>query len=79
MLSKPSPELDGVLGDRSGDYGVDFTSPIEYGQPLLVNRSGEIERAYLDPMTAFPPSWLLVMDNAVYVGHVGDGGCHGRQ
>lgn len=72
VLSQPSRELDVVLGDSSGDYGVDFISTTEYGELLLINERGEIERAY--PMTAFPPSWLLVTDNAVYVGRVGDGG-----
>lgn len=72
MLSRPSRELDVVLGDSAGDYGVDFISTIEYGELLLVDEGGEIERAY--PMTAFSPSWLLATDNAVYVGRVGDGG-----
>lgn len=72
VLSEVPRELGGgVLGDSSGDYGVDFIHPYEYGELLLVGRNGDIDRAY--PMTAFPPSWLLVTDHAVYAGRVGDG------
>lgn len=72
VLSRPSDELRVELGDTTGDYGIDFISPFEHGELLLVDDEGEIDRAY--PMTAFPPSWLLMTDEAVYVGRIGDGG-----
>lgn len=72
MPSHPSEEVTAVLGDAAGAYGVDFVSPYEYGELLLLDEEGGIERAY--PMTAFPPNWLLITPEAVYVGKVGDGG-----
>lgn len=60
-----------MLGDPNGEYGIDFISPVECGELLLLSDEGEIERAY--PMNAFPPNWLLVTDEAAYVGRVGDG------
>lgn len=72
LLSRPSEDVHEELGDTTGDYGIDFISPFEYGELLLMSEEGEVEKAY--PMPAFPPSWLLTTAEAVYVGRIGDGG-----
>jgi hypothetical protein len=44
----------------------------EYSEILLTNRHGEVIRAYAMPSEV--PSWMLVTDDAVFAGRVGDGG-----
>lgn len=66
------PEDGGVLGDASGTYGRDWVQLNEYGELLLLDSQGAIERAY--PMAGLIPTWLHVTDDAVYAGHTGDGG-----
>lgn len=60
------------LGDVEGIYGVDFVCESEYGEVLLLNRSGRIARAY--PMPGLIPSWIHLTEEAVYAGRIGDGG-----
>lgn len=60
---------------RMGDP-VDDTRAIcvgEYGEILLLDRQGrQVVRAY--PFPGAPPDWVLVGPEALYSGHVGDGG-----
>lgn len=61
-----------VLGDPTGEYPVDHVYPFEYGEVLLLDDDGRIIRAY--PMPGAVPSWLLVTDEAILAGRIGDGG-----
>ena len=61
----------GVVGDSSGSYPEDYVYPTEYGEILLLDARGEIERAY--PMPGAIPSWLHLNDDYLYAGRVGDG------
>jgi hypothetical protein len=63
---------DGCVGDVDGVEGTDFICGSEYGEILLLNDGGEILRAY--PMPRTPPSWIYLSPDAIYAGHVGDGG-----
>lgn len=65
------PGTDCTLGDADGAYGVDRVCTVEYGEVLLVDRTGAIVRAY--PMPGSRPTWLHATDEAVFVGRVGDG------
>ena len=60
------------LGDAEGIYGVNFVCEVEYGEVLLLDRSGRIARAY--PMPGLIPSWIHLTEEAVYAGRIGDGG-----
>lgn len=76
-LSRPPETLgrlfeDGVIGDRSGRYGMDWVQVGEYAEILLLDRDGHILRSY--PMPSLVPSWIHVDEHAVYAGRVGDGG-----
>ena len=66
-----NPNTD-VFGNESGKYGVDFIGPSEYGEVLLLDKNGKVRRAY--PMPSAPPSWLYATHDAIFGGHVGDGG-----
>ncbi len=61
-----------VLGDPTGEYPFDHVYPVEYGEILLLDGAGRIVQAY--PMPGAVPSWLLVTDEAILAGRVGDGG-----
>lgn len=67
------PYTDGncAIGDPDGTYGVDYVCAAEYGELLLLDKAGRIERAY--PTPGLPPDWVHVTDDYVYAGHVGDG------
>ncbi len=78
MLSSPSGPLSTsgssapwIVGDSTGQHGIDFIVPDHYGELVLLDHDQQMEKAY--PMINFPPSWLHVTDEAVYVGRVGDG------
>jgi hypothetical protein len=60
------------VGDVNGVYGADVICGSEYGEILLLDEHGDILRAY--PMPRTPPSWIHLTTDAVYAGHVGDGG-----
>lgn len=59
------------VGDPDGRYGIDRIVLPEYGEILLVNEAGRIDKAY--PMPGLVPSWIHVTDTYVYAGRVGDG------
>lgn len=61
-----------VLGDQTGTYGRDFVVTPEYGEVILLDATGKIERAY--PMAGWPPSWIYATDDAIFGGRIGDGG-----
>lgn len=62
---------DCVIGDPEGTYGVDHVCSTDYGEVLLVDRSGSIVRAY--PMPGEAPDWIFATEEAVYAGRVGEG------
>jgi len=79
MLSRPSQELvdatwdDGCgLGDLDGEYPTELICTVEYGEVILVDRNGQVARAY--PMPGAIPSWIHLTESTVYAGRVGDGG-----
>ena len=79
MLSRPSQELieatlgDGCgLGDLDGEYPTELICTVEYGEVILVDKHGQIARAY--PMPGAIPSWIHLTESNVYAGRVGDGG-----
>ena len=61
----------GGFGNEAGKYGVDFIGPSEYGEVLLLAKSGKVRRAY--PMPGVPPSWIYATGEAIFGGRVGDG------
>ena len=78
MLSRPSQELidatwdDGCgLGDLDGEYPTELICTVQYGEVILVDKHGQIARAY--PMPGAIPSWIHLTESAVYAGRVGDG------
>lgn len=66
------PSWNGILGDPEGTYPVDLVYPTEYGEILLLDDVGGIVRAY--PMPGAVPSWIVVTDEAILAGRIGDGG-----
>ncbi|MEA1903427.1 MAG: hypothetical protein U9N56_07865 [Actinomycetota bacterium] len=63
---------DCLFGNINGSYPTEVICTQEYGELLLSGLDGTILRAY--PMPSAVPSWLLLTDQYVYVGHIGDGG-----
>lgn len=78
VLSRPTVALNELagenctIGDPGGTWGRDVICPTEYGEILLLNAAGRIDRAY--PMPVVVPSWIHVTDDAVFAGRIGDGG-----
>ena len=62
----------GSFGDPEGADGIDRIGVAEYGEILLLDKAGGIRRAYPQPNEV--PSWIIVTDEAVIAGRVGDGG-----
>jgi hypothetical protein len=52
------------------DQGTVCTA--EYGELLLLGADQEVLRAF--PMPGYPPSWIIITNTSVLVGHIGDGG-----
>lgn len=63
---------DCTVGDPDGVWGTDWVCSDEYGEVVLVDDDGRIERAY--PMPGSVPTWITATDDAVYAGRSGDGG-----
>ncbi len=78
VLSRPHDDVwaltdNGLLGDPTGQYAVDFISILEYGEVLLLDgSSGAIIRAW--PLPGLPPQRLVLSPDAVYCSRQGDGG-----
>lgn len=62
----------GVIGDPDGEYPADLIFASEYGEILLIDEPGHIARAY--PMPGAVPSWIVITEQAVFAGRIGDGG-----
>lgn len=76
MLSRLSPRVDEMadgcrFGSPSGQSPEEVICTVEYGEVLLVGEDREIIKAV--PLPAMVPSWILVTDEWVYAGRVGDG------
>jgi hypothetical protein len=80
VLSRPGLRCiqQGCIGICDGDFddlrnGTDFIYLSEYSEVLLMDPTGtKILRAYLMP--GYPAYEMIVTDNAVFTGRVGDGG-----
>lgn len=85
VAARPNEDRVGVLAEADASEGTWVLSRIpsdrvdgswdglaEYAEILLLDGEGEIIRAY--PMPGAVPSWLLVTDEAVLAGRIGDGG-----
>jgi hypothetical protein len=79
VLSRATQDLEqlkapGVCFDSQGTAPWKVTEGclLGYGEILLLDHEGQIERAY--PMPGIPPTWIVAADRYIYAGRQGDGG-----